>query len=148
MSGDDPSTPGRIEGWNPLFSRWPKWSELYIYSQFREKGVAYWTNTNMWQAEVGLAPLKPLDLRFTWYRMGAFHPFRTNSPMFGQGTFRGNQFQARLGVNVNKEWSGHVLWEAHHPGNFYTGRDMGYFLRFEVIYQHKWRLPAHWAAGR
>jgi len=34
-----------------LYSRWPKWSELYIYSQVPEKGVAYWTNLNMWQAE-------------------------------------------------------------------------------------------------
>ncbi|MDZ7725143.1 MAG: hypothetical protein U5R06_20585 [candidate division KSB1 bacterium] len=49
LSGDDPSTDDN-EGWNPIFSRWPKWSELYIYSQVMEtvRGrhkVAYWTNT-------------------------------------------------------------------------------------------------------
>ncbi len=37
MSGDDPSTDDN-EGWDPLFSRWPKWSELYIYSLATEGG--------------------------------------------------------------------------------------------------------------
>ncbi len=37
MSGDDPAT-SKIEGWDPLFSRWPKWSELYIYSQVPGEG--------------------------------------------------------------------------------------------------------------
>ena len=148
MSGDDPATPGRIEGWDPLFARWPKWSELYIYSQFREKGVAYWTNTGLWQAEFGASPAKALDLRLTWYRMDAYHPFAGSPAIFSNGTFRGNHLQARLGVNLTKQWSGHVLWESQHPGSFYTGRDMGYFLRFEVIFQQKWRLPAQWLAAR
>lgn len=148
MSGDDPSTQGRIEGWVPIFSRWPKWSELYIYGQFREQGVAYWTNTSLWQAEFGAAPVKPLDLRFTWYRMGAYHPFAGSPAVFSNGTFRGNHVQARLGVNLTKQWSGHVLWESQPPGSFYTGRDMGYFLRFEVIFQQRWRLPAQWVAVR
>ena len=58
FSGDDPRTTGRIEGWDPLFSRWPKWSELYIYSQMRETGVGYWTNSSMWQGEAGFSPQK------------------------------------------------------------------------------------------
>ena len=53
MSGDDPGT-NTIEGWDPLFSRWPRWSELFIYSLTPETGVAYWTNTGMWEAEVRL----------------------------------------------------------------------------------------------
>lgn len=146
MSGDDPATKGRIEGWDPIFSRWPKWSELYIYSQFRETGVAYWTNTSLWQAEYGMTPMKALDLRFAWYRMDAYHPFAGSPAVFSNGTHRGNHLQARLGVNLTKQWSGHVLWESQNPGSFYTGRDMGYFLRFEVIFQQKWRMPAQWAA--
>ncbi|MBI4892731.1 MAG: hypothetical protein HY821_19055 [Acidobacteria bacterium] len=148
MSGDDPATPGRIEGWDPIFSRWPKWSELYIYSQFREKGVAYWTNTSMWQAEYGIAPTKKMDLRLTYYRMDAFHPFGRTPAAFGNGTMRGNMLQARMGFSLSRDLSGHVLWENLWPGDFYTGKDMGYFLRFELIYQHRWRLPAQWLAAR
>lgn len=147
QSGDDPATPCKNEGWDPLFSRWPKWSELYIYSQFKERGVAYWTNLSMWQAEAGFKPLKPLDLRFTYYHMEAFQPFAGTPKIFGQGTARGDNLQARLGVTVNKNWSGHVLYEGHLPGNFYTYSDPSYFLRFEIIYLVKWATPARWLAS-
>ena len=43
LSGDDPATTAN-EGWDPLFSRYPKWSELYIYTLGSERGGAYWTN--------------------------------------------------------------------------------------------------------
>jgi len=148
MSGDDPRTAGRIEGWDPLFSRWPKWSEMYIYSQFPEKSPAYWTNAAMWQAEFGITPIKPLDLRVTWYRMGAFQPFPGSPRTYGAGTLRGNQLQARLGININREWSGHVLYESHHPGSFYQGHDGGYFLRFEAIFNHRWQVPLQSTALR
>ena len=55
LSGDDPATPAN-ENWDPLFSRWPKWSDLYIYSQVPENGAAYWTNLGMGQAEAHRHP--------------------------------------------------------------------------------------------
>jgi len=132
FSGDNPST-GTIEDWDPLFSRWPKWSELYIYSQLKEKGVAYWTNTGMWQGEAG-AFWKALDLRATYYRMSSFHPFSGNANLFGKGTVRGDMYQGRVGVTAGKHWKGHVLYEYLAPGDFYTHHAGSYFLRFEVIF--------------
>ena len=45
LSGDDSSTAGTNEGWDPLFSRWPWMSELYVLSYKTETGVVgYWTN--------------------------------------------------------------------------------------------------------
>jgi Alginate export len=141
FAGDNPATRDRIEGWDPIFGRWPKWSELYIYSQFPEVGVGYWTNTSMWQAEAGFAPRKPLGLRFTYYHMGAFHPFSQRGP-FGSGTRRGEMFQARVDLAAGPNWKGHVLYEVMPPGNFYRDRGTAYFLRFEVIYQVKATLRA------
>jgi hypothetical protein len=89
MSGSDPATPGVTGNWNPLFARWPKWSEGYIYTQFREAGVAYWTNNGMWQAESVHAPWKPLSLRGTLFHMHAFHPFPGNPQLFSNGAGRG-----------------------------------------------------------
>ena len=134
FSGDDPATGNRIEGWNPLFSRWPKWSELYIYSQVPERGVGYWTNLGMYQGEFGMVPSKKTALRVTYYYMDAFHPFQYNPAMFGPGTHRGSNAQIRFDVTPNKWVKGHVLWEQHLPGDFYQRRDLGYFLRFEVIF--------------
>jgi hypothetical protein len=142
FSGDDPATKNQVEGWDPLFSRWPKWSELYIYSQWREVGVGYWTNTGMWQGEAGFAPSKPLGFRFTYYHMDAFHPFTGSAATFGTGTRRGDMFQARMDVIANANWRGHILWENLLAGDYYRNKVNAYFLRFEVIYQIKTAVRA------
>jgi hypothetical protein len=136
MSGDDPSTTSKLEGWDPLFSRWPKYSELYVYSQFRERGPSYWTNTGMWQAEMGYSPVKPVNVRFTYYRMNAFYPFNGDSRTFGKGLVRGNMPQIRVDYIANRHWRGHALYEHLAPGSFYSYGSPSYFLRFEVIYAY------------
>jgi hypothetical protein len=131
LSGDDPTT-ATNEGWDPLFSRYPKWSELYIYTQVSERGVAYWTNLSMWQAEVRLTPVKPLDLRATCYRMAAFHRFPGKPAIYANGTQRGDLYEARADVKLNDSWRGHVVGEYLKPGDFYTGSDGGWFFRAEI----------------
>jgi hypothetical protein len=142
FSGDDPSTPGTVEGWDPLFSRWPKWSELYLYSLAREGGAGYWSNLGMWQGEIGFTPRKPLGLRLTWYRMRAFHPYPGDPQVFGKGTGRGDNVQARFDFSAGRNWKGHVLYEAQLPGSFYARRGLGYFLRFELTYSIQASLVA------
>jgi hypothetical protein len=134
MSGDDPSTPNKIEDWDPLFSRWPKYSELYIYSQFRERGPSYWTNTRMWQTEMVYSPVKSVSVRFTNYWMNASHPFPGSSATFGTGTNRGYLPQIRIDYTRSPNWKAHVLWERLAPGDFYSVRSSAYFLRFEASY--------------
>ena len=135
MSGDNPGTSNTYEGFDPIFARWPKWSELYIYSQVKEKGVAYWTNMKMWQAETGFAPTKMLSARLTYYHMDSFYPYSQGSKaIFGTGTDRGNNFQARLDFNPDKHWKSHILYETQMPGDFYAVGNKGFFLRFEVSY--------------
>ena len=136
LSGDDPATKA-IEGWDPLFARYPKWSELYIYTLVSERGVAYWTDLKMWQAEARLTPVKPLDLRATYYRMGAFHRFPGKSvagkpPIYANGTCRGDLYEARADYKLNDDWRGHVVGEYLAPGGFYAGTDYGWFFRAEV----------------
>lgn len=133
MSGDDPST-ATIEEWQPVFARWPRWSELYIYSLMQERGVAYWTNIAMYQAEVTAAPTASIGLRATFYKLQAFHPFPGPASLFGSGTDRGDLVQARLDITLNKHLRGHVLYETLWPGDFTRGRSKGYFFRTEVIY--------------
>ncbi len=138
MSGDDPATKDKVEGWDPLFARWPKFSELYLYSLFREKGVGYWTNLGMYQAEFLFTPIKPLAGRLTYYRMNAFHAFsQGDARIFGGGTGRGNMYQARLDLTLNKYWKGHALYERVSPGTFYAQRAPSYFVRFEAIFTIK-----------
>jgi hypothetical protein len=131
LSGDDPATTAS-EGWDPLFSRYPKWSELYIYTLGSERGAAYWTNLSMWQAEVRLTPVKPLDLRATYCRLDAFHRFPGKPAIYASGTHRGDLYEARADLKLNDNWRGHVVGEHLKPGDFYVGTDAGWFFRAEV----------------
>jgi hypothetical protein len=136
LSGDDPATSAN-ESWDPLFSRYPKWSELYIYTQASEKGAAYWTDLSMFQAEARLTPVKPLELRATYYRMGAFHRFPGKPAIYGGGTGRGDLCEARADLKLNDSWRGHVVAERLAPGDFYAHGDAGWFFRVEGICSFK-----------
>jgi len=134
MSGDDPATQDKIEGWDAIFSRFVKWSELYIYTLSKERGVAYWTNIGLWRAEALFTPHPKLSGRMTFYKMDSYHPFNGNPLFFGTGTNRGDHYQIRMDLNLNKHWRGHALYEHFWPGDFYVGRASGHFLRFEIIF--------------
>jgi hypothetical protein len=140
LSGDNPNSKNRVEGWDPLYSRWPKWSELYIYSQVPEKGVAYWTNLKMWQAEAGITPFKKVTGRVTYYHMGAFQPYAGSTKMFATGLDRGDNIQTRVDYIHNKNWKADIELERQTPGNFYQVRNTGYYLQFQVIYMASMKI--------
>jgi hypothetical protein len=133
LSGDDPGTPEQ-EGWNPLFSRYPRWSDLYIYTLASERGAAYWTNLVLWQAEMKATPLPRLDVRATYYRMDAFHRFPGRAAIYADGTHRGDMVQGRVDYKLNDSWRGHVVGEWMEPGDFYAHDDGGWFFRAEVVH--------------
>jgi len=136
LSGDDQAT-GADENWDPLFSRWPSWSELYIYSLSKEKGTAYWTNEKMLQVEFQAAPWKPLSLRATYYRMGAFHAYPGDPAVFADGRHRGDLVEFRADLRAGRSWKGHILYEWMAPGDYYASDDAAHFFRVEVIYTLK-----------
>jgi len=135
FSGDDPGKKTTLNGFDPLFSRWPKWSELYIYSLVPERGVAYWTNNKMIQLEAGVNPIKPLNIRATFYEENAFHPYTKKPTVFGSGTHRGENYQVRADYVFNTHWKSHVLYENFAPGDFYKAGGDSFFFRAEVMYQ-------------
>jgi len=133
LSGNDPARPDRISGWDPLFSRWPKWGDLEMYSAVAENGVGYATNQKRWHVESGFAPATRLKWSFTYYKVDAFHPVGRNATLFGIGANRGNNLQTRLDFKLNDHMRGHVDFQTLLPGDFYAHRDAAYFLRFEMI---------------
>jgi hypothetical protein len=131
LSGDDPTTAAN-ESWDPLFARYPKWSEFYLYALGSEKGVAYWTNLVAGQLEFQMTLAPPVNLRATYYRMGAFHPFPGKAAIYSGGSVRGDLYQVRIDVKPNETWRGHMVAEYMAPGSFYTGSDVGWFFRAEA----------------
>ena len=88
----------------------------------------------MWQAEAVYSPVKPVSVRFTFYRMNSSYPFKGSASTFGAGTVRGNMPQVRVDYAHNARWKGHILYERLSPGSFYSVQSPSHFLRFEVIY--------------
>jgi len=138
LSGDDPET-DKDEGWTPPFSRWPVWSELYIYSLIKETGVANWSNLWFANAEFVFSPADPVKIRLSYYKMMAFEAYTMSSSFYGGGKNRGDLFQIRTDFKLPAGFSGHAVYEYHLPGNFYDGDDPGHFLRFELnyVFSHK-----------
>lgn len=138
LSGDDPSSKNRIEGWDPLFSQWAKWSEMYVYSEGKEVGSGYWTNLGMTQLETGFAPHRKINVRFTWYHMDAFHAFAGSPATFGTGSHRGENFQTRTEFNLRPDLKAYVHYETQRAGNFYTDRPAAFFVQAQVTYQFRY----------
>ena len=135
LSGDsDHGTGDNDTSWNPLWARWPQYSEMYPYS---DKGVCYWSNLIYPNVTVGSA-------------FAPGHKVSANvGPMFaaaedglggGEGDLRGWFGMARYDFPLAKnlfgkrgDLSGHLTAEVLDPGDYYTSDTVAYFLRWEVI---------------
>lgn len=137
ISGDDPTT-DTDEGWNSLWSRWPQYSELYVYS-YDTEGAGRWSNFSMPHVDLTLQPCSKLK---TSLLLG--YMFAPEADSITGGDRRGflatlwNRFT--LKDNLFKEGdklTGHVLFEVIAPGDYYTSAqqdETSYFSRVELNY--------------
>jgi len=138
LSGDDPATDNN-EGWNPVFSRWPKWSELYIYSYLGEeiqgaRRVAYWTNLMQPYISWNCSPTPKINVTATFLHLRAMQ-----TRMLGadeSGNVRGNELQLLVKFKLSKSLSAQILYDHFFPGDFYAaGSDSGQFIRCDLMYK-------------
>jgi len=137
LSGDDSST-SKMEGWDPLFSRFPLWSELYLLSYASEtRIVGYWTNLSMPGVSLKFKPTDKMKLTFAYYYLMA----NENPPTFASTKVfsfdskqRGQLPQARIDYKFDKKGNitGYFLAEYFKPGKFYVNKDPAVFLRTEL----------------
>jgi hypothetical protein len=137
LSGDDPETADRYEGWDPAFSRWPKWSESLIYLFARESRAAYWTNFQSLYGTLAFVPSTHATLTLTWHRLGAPERTAPTSFLSGTGTERGDLEIAKLTYDISPNLQGHFIWEHFRPGNFYfAGAESYVWVRFELLLRY------------
>ena len=135
LSGDKPGTE-KIEGWDPIFSRWPKWSEGYIYTFTRESRSAYWSNLTSLYASLVLDFGSRADGVLTVHRLGADETPAGEFPG-GAGLDRGTLLKARLNFTISETLTGHFIWEHFRPGDFYRPGASSYnWLRFELVFRY------------
>jgi len=135
LSGDDPAT-ARVEGWDPIFSRWPKWSESYIYAFTRESRPSYWSNLASLYAQLDFDLGARSDGHLMIMPMRAGHP---QPDLFPGGTDRdrGSLVRGRLNYKISKHTTGRVVWEHFTPGRFYFDGASSYdWLQLELIFRY------------
>jgi len=137
LSGNKPGDPA-IRSWDPPFSRWPKWSESYIYTLINEGGIAYWTNLSSLYVNLITKVFKKGVLSTTLNLFGALEKNTATDFPGGEGRFRGILLINRLNFSLSKHFSGHLLWEHFRPGNFYFSGSHNYnWVRLEIMYRVK-----------
>ena len=140
LSGDDPETADEDEGWTPAFSRWPQYSELYIYSMAANRAsVADWSNVMMPYAELKFVPHAKVSTAILAGLMSAPQEDGTGGGS-GRGTLvtMWNKFSIKKGIFREKDaLTGHLLLEMVMPGDYYVEDDTMTWIRWEFMYSFK-----------
>jgi hypothetical protein len=135
LSGDRPETE-KLEAWDPLFSRWPKWSEGYIYTFIRESRVAYWSNLSSLYGSVVLDFGSRVNATFTCHRLGADERNPAAFPG-GGGVTRGTLIVSKFNFTISQCLTGYFQWDYFRPGDFYfKGASPFNWLRFELMFRY------------
>ena len=135
LSGDDPSSKGDDEGWNPLWARYPQYSELYVYAWDGE-AAGRWSNLMMPKASFSVSPAKFVK---TSAMVGYMLADEDDGP--GTGKDRGMLYVAKGEFNLGGGYlakrdklTGHLWLEVLDPGDYYAVNDTSYFARWEILY--------------
>ena len=136
LSGDDPAT-ARMEGWDPIFSRWPKWNESYIYTYHpREPPVLLDATCRRSTPPLALDFGARSDGQIMVQQMGAGQVQPGPFPG-GTGRDRGTLLKGRLNYKISKFLTGRVIWEHFAPGSFYLPGASSYnWIQFEMIFRY------------
>jgi hypothetical protein len=142
FSGDDYKTPGTVEGWAPVFSRFAIRSDLLFNGFTKENGTGYWTNLRMPQFTAGIRPVKHVNAWVSYMYVDAFHPFTIGpASVFSRtGTHRGDLIYTRAEFDLSHSWTGMVQWETMSAGDFYVSHDRAYYFRADLTYTFKGEL--------
>ena len=144
LSGDDVAS-ADYEGWDPVYSRWPKWSELYIYTLAKEKGPAYWQNLASPWFGINFSATQRITFEGRLYMMWAPEATGVACPAFqeppcpvtNEFAYRGTLSIVKLNWTLNDYLAGYLLWEALQPGDYYlNGNDRAHFLRWEIMFKY------------
>ena len=130
LSGDNLETRNKFEGWNPLFGRWPVWSELAAltaslegFAQPMGQTIAYWQNLAMPFLKVACGCGSPLRLEARYMWLDALQALPTMERLFDPSiagpTHRGTIYTLRMSWSLPGLFDGHALYESFTPGDFY-----------------------------
>lgn len=136
LSGDDPETDNN-EAFDPLWGRWPQWSELYIYTWATETRISEATNLHRLAFGWQMDPTDRLGLGVDYHLLfAARNTYEGRAGFSDHGSFRGQLMTAILRYKINRFLAGHVMGEYFIPGDYYAEPrdDPAAYLRAELVF--------------
>jgi hypothetical protein len=139
LSGDDPNS-AQNEGFDILWGRWPRWSELMPFTTRQEQYGRTGQYQNIIRFGPGWSVTPAKNLTFSVDYNALFAPVSASTttapnPLFSDGDFRGHYVQAILKYKFSEHVAGHLWAEFLFPGSFYAQKeDMYTFLRAEMYF--------------
>ncbi len=142
LSGEEGANGDRSSQFDPLWGRWPQFSELYVYPVALENRPGETTNMHRINLGWSCVPCDPLKLGVDYHVLFSHHnAYGTSRSRGGRiftddGSCRGQLLVGKLTYKFNKHVSGHLLGELFFPGDFYSDNynDVAAFLRYELMF--------------
>jgi hypothetical protein len=124
---------------DPLWGRWPQWSELmpFIWAMETRGRPAYWQNLHRIQFGHTITPIPRLDLCTDYHLLFADANTQKDTVGFSdEGRFRGQLITWLAKYKINEFFSTHFIAEFFVPGDYYTREknDTAAFLRYELVF--------------
>ncbi len=137
LSGDDPNS-NNDEMFDVLWGRWPRWSEIGLYSYAGETRIGQEANLIRFGPTWTINPTKKMEFSTSYYAMFTLTdtPTREVSPtLFSHNdNFRGHFASAILKYKFSQHMNGHLWSEFQFPGGYYAYHDVIPWFRAEVMF--------------
>jgi hypothetical protein len=137
LSGDDPNSHSD-EMFDVLWGRWPRWSEIGLYSYAAETRVGQEANLIRFGPSWNSTPFKGTDLTLATYSLFSPQAVPTreaSATLFSNnGHYRGQFVQGILKHKFSPHVSGHLWTECLFPGDYYAHHAAIPFLRLEMMF--------------
>jgi hypothetical protein len=140
-SGDKPGT-GKNEQFDLLWGKWPRWSDLMIFTFANETDLGNATNLHRINLGHKIQLTKDCSLSTDYHALFADHtgtPWRTTEPTIhisGDSKYRGSLLTSTIRYRFCKQLTGYLQGEYFIPGNYYQdpSNDNAYFIRLNFEY--------------
>jgi hypothetical protein len=141
LSGDDPDPGdgGTDTGFDPLWGRWPQWSELLAYTIALENRPGEQSNLHRFGVGWSCNPHEKLEVCADYnliFRDEKVDSFNREAAYFQNGCFKGQLLTGLLRYKISPRISGHLLAELFFPGDFYNDNrnEVAGMFRYEIVF--------------
>ncbi len=134
LSGDDDGDDDDSNAFDPLWGRWPQWSEFLVFNTTEYGKPAYWSNLIRPNVNWSMKPFKKVDWVNDYSALFAAESYEDREG-FDSGSFKGHLFRSMVRYTHNSHLMVRFMMDYFIPGDFYD-EDVydndGMFTRAEI----------------